>query len=206
MPRTRVKICGITRVSDARIAYALGADAIGLVFYKPSSRNISVDQAVEIARAVGPFISRVGLFVNPSAEDVEQVIRQVGLDRLQFHGDESEAFCRQFGLPYIKALRAKPGVDFQATVDQYPSAMGVLLDSYKPGVAGGTGEVFDWQSIPTALRSSIILAGGLNAGNVSEAIRAIRPAAVDVSGGVEESPGIKSADKIEAFIEAVNRE
>ncbi|WP_372749492.1 phosphoribosylanthranilate isomerase [Litorivivens sp.] len=206
MPRTRVKICGITRVSDARIAYALGADAIGLVFYKPSPRNISVDQAVEIARAVGPFISRVGLFVNPSAEDVEQVIRQVGLDRLQFHGDESEAFCRQFGLPYIKALRAKPGVDFQATVDQYPSAMGVLLDSYKPGVAGGTGEVFDWQSIPTALRSSIILAGGLNAGNVSEAIRAIRPAAVDVSGGVEESPGIKSADKIEAFIEAVNRE
>lgn len=206
MPRTRVKICGITRAQDALAAAQAGADAIGLVFYSPSSRHIAIDAAASIVGSAGAFVTTVGLFVNPRADEVRKVVDAVALDRLQFHGDEDEAFCLQFGLPYIKALRARPGVDFQQLAAAYPGAAGILLDSYQPGVAGGTGEVFDWQLIPGGMRSRIILAGGLNPDNVASAIRQIAPAAVDVSGGVESEPGIKSAAKIEAFIEAVNRE
>lgn len=206
MPRTRVKICGITRAQDALAAAEAGADAIGLVFYPSSRRHIAIDTAASIVRSVGAFVTTVGLFVNPRADEVRKVVDKVALDRLQFHGDEDEVFCQQFGLPYIKALRARPGADFQQLAAAYPGAAGILLDSYKPGVAGGTGEVFDWQSIPEPMRSQIILAGGLNPDNVASAIRQIAPGAVDVSGGVESEPGIKSAAKIEAFIEAVNRE
>ena len=206
MARTRVKICGITRVEDAMAASDAGADAIGLVFYAPSPRNVAPLEAVRLVAPVSSFITTVGLFVNPKADEVRKVLELVPLDRLQFHGDETEAFCRQFDTPYIKALRAKPGADFAALADAYSSAAGILLDSYKPGVAGGTGEVFDWRLIPASLRSSIILAGGLNADNVASAIRAVSPGAVDVSGGVESSPGIKSTAKIRAFIEAVNCE
>lgn len=206
MARTRVKICGITRVDDALAAGYAGADAIGLVFYPPSSRHVSADDAQVVTRAVDCFVTTVGLFVNPDADEVRRVLENVALDRLQFHGEESEAFCQQFGKPYIKALRAKTGVNFTELAASYPSAAGILVDSYKQGVAGGTGEVFDWQAIPRELRNHIILAGGLNPDNVAAAVRNIRPAAVDVSGGVESSPGIKSAEKIRAFIEAVNGE
>lgn len=206
MARTRVKICGITRIADALAASNAGADAIGLVFYEPSARNVSIDDAVGIVETAGSFVTTVGLFVDPTADEVRKVLEALSLDRLQFHGDESEAFCQQFAKPYIKALRAKPDADFTALVAAYPSAAGILLDSYKPGVAGGTGEVFDWDTIPMKVRDGIILAGGLNPDNVAGAIRAIRPAAVDVSGGVESSPGIKSEEKIRAFIEAVNGE
>lgn len=206
MVRTRVKICGITRVEDAVAAAAGGADAIGLVFYPPSARNVDLTLARRIAEATPCFVTTVGLFVDPQPDEVRKVIDTIPLDRLQFHGDESEAFCRQFEKPYIKALRARPGIDFIEVAAGYPSAAAVLLDSYKQGVAGGTGEVFDWQSIPLELRASIILAGGLNPDNVARAVRDIQPAAVDVSGGVESSPGLKSAEKIRAFIEAVNGE
>lgn len=206
MSRTRVKICGITRIADAVAASEAGADAVGLVFYAPSSRNLAIDDALGIVEALGCFVSTVGLFVNPQPEEVRRVLEVLPLDRLQFHGDESEAFCRQFGRPYIKALRAKPGANFTELAAAYPSAAGILLDSYKPGFAGGTGEVFDWQAIPVALRDSIVLAGGLNPANVADAIREIHPSAVDVSGGVETAPGIKSTEKIRAFIEAVNGE
>ncbi len=205
MARIRVKICGITRVEDAVAADRAGADAIGLVFYPPSSRNISPEVGAEISASLRAFTTSVGLFVNPEPAEVERVLSRVRLDRLQFHGDESEAFCRQFGVPYLKALRTRPGADLAAIAANYPSASGILLDSYKPGVAGGTGETFDWQLIPESLSSTIILAGGLNPDNVALAIEQVRPAAVDVSGGVESAPGIKSEDKIRAFIEAVNR-
>ncbi len=206
MSRTRVKICGITRAEDAREASVGGADAIGLVFYPPSPRHVSTGIAAAIVASTGCFVSTVGLFVDPDADDVRRTLDRVRLDRLQFHGDESEAFCSQFGVPYIKALRAKPGADFVGLASAYSSAAGILLDSYKPGVAGGTGEVFDWENIPPQLRASIILAGGLNSENVAAAIQKIHPDAVDVSGGVESSPGVKSAQKIRAFIEAVNGE
>ncbi|MBB3046252.1 phosphoribosylanthranilate isomerase [Litorivivens lipolytica] len=206
MARVRVKICGITRVDDAIAAERAGADAIGLVFYPPSSRNVVPEPAAEIAAVLGAFTTTVGLFVNPEPAEVERVLASVRLDRLQFHGDESEDFCRQFGIPYLKALRTRPGADLAALAADYSSACGILLDSYKPGVAGGTGETFDWSLIPESLRSSIILAGGLNPDNVAAAIQQVRPAAVDVSGGVESAPGIKSEDRIRAFIEAVNRE
>ena len=204
MARIRVKICGITRVDDAVAADRAGADAIGVVFYGPSSRDVSPALAADIAGSVGAFTSTVGLFVNPAAADVERILGTVRLDRLQFHGDESEAFCQQFGVPYIKALRTRPGADLAALAADYPSASGILLDSYKPGVAGGTGETFDWRVIPESLRSAIILAGGLSPDNVGAAIEQVRPAAVDVSGGVESAPGIKSEQRIRAFIEAVN--
>ncbi|MFT5576591.1 MAG: phosphoribosylanthranilate isomerase [Bermanella sp.] len=206
MVRTRVKICGITRIADAVAASDAGADAIGLVFYAPSARNLAVEDATGIVETVGCFVSTVGLFVNPKVDEVRRVLEAVPLDRLQFHGEESEAFCRQFGKPYIKALRAKPGANFGELAASFPSAAGILLDSYKPGVAGGTGEVFDWQTIPVQLRNSIILAGGLNPDNIAGAIRGVRPNAVDVSGGVESSPGVKSAEKIRAFIEVLNGE
>lgn len=204
MARIRVKICGITRVDDAVAADRAGADAIGLVFYPPSSRNISLEAGAEISASLTAFTTSVGLFVNPEPAEVDRVLSRVRLDRLQFHGDESEAFCRQFGVPYLKALRTRPGADLAAIAADYPSASAILLDSYKPGVAGGTGETFDWRLIPESLRSTIILAGGLNPDNVGLAIEQVRPAAVDVSGGVESAPGIKSEDRIRAFIEAVN--
>lgn len=201
--RVRVKICGITRVEDGMAAARSGADAIGLVFYGPSPRNVAVERAAEIAHVLPPFITKVGLFVDPSESHVWDVLDQVTLDCLQFHGDEDEEFCERFDKPYIKAIRMKPGVDVSPSVAAYGGAQGILLDTHVEGVAGGTGQSFDWSSVPRALSVPLILAGGLNAGNVAQAIAEAHPYAVDVSGGVEAGKGIKDAARIDEFIKAV---
>jgi len=198
----RIKVCGLTKVEDALEAVKAGADALGFVFYPPSPRAIKPDQAARILQQLPPFVTTVGLFVNPEASWVEKILKQVPLDLLQFHGDEPEAFCQTFSRPYIKALRMKPGFHPEQAVVDWPSARGFLLDTYTPGVPGGTGEVFDWQRFPTSESPSWILAGGLTPDNVAEAIQITRPYAVDVSGGVESSRGIKCPTKIHAFIKA----
>lgn len=201
----RVKICGITRVEDALAAAHAGADALGLVFYAASPRAISIEQARAIQRALPPFISTVGLFVDASADQIRAVLAQVRLDMLQFHGNEPDSFCQQFEIPYLKAIRVKPGQDVNAAAAQWPGACGILLDSYRPGVPGGTGEVFDWTMIPAERTWSLVLAGGLDAGNVQQAISQAQPWAVDVSGGVELSKGKKDINKINAFIREAKR-
>lgn len=201
--RTRVKICGITRAEDANAAVAHGCDAIGLVFYKPSPRYVFPNVAAVIAAQVPPFVSAVGLFVDAAPEYVREVLAQVHLDLLQFHGDESPDYCRQFGMPYIKAVRVRPETNLLQYAAAYADAKGLLLDTFMPGTPGGTGQTFDWTLIPESFPKPIILAGGLDAGNVSEAIRQSRPFAVDVSGGVEREKGIKDAAKIAAFMRGV---
>ena len=205
MNRTRVKFCGITRVEDARAASALGADAIGLNFYPPSPRAIDVARARAVAAVVSPFVTTVGLFVNPEPEAVRGVLEAIPLNVLQFHGDESREFCESFGRPYIKAIRVKRETELSRTVTDYPSAGALLLDAFDPKLFGGSGRVFDWTLVPAELDRPVILAGGLTADNVAEAIRAVRPAAVDVSGGVESAPGIKDAQMMAAFIREVDR-
>lgn len=201
--RTRVKICGITRIEDARAAAAAGADAIGLVFWARSPRALAQAQAAAICRALPPFMTAVGLFVDAEVEWVEQVLAEVPLGLLQFHGAEEPAACERFGVPYIKALRMRDGVDVAAERQRYAGARGLLLDTYRPGVPGGTGEAFDWRRVPQALAGETVLAGGLDADNVAAAVGLVRPWAVDVSGGVESAPGIKDAARIQAFCEAV---
>jgi phosphoribosylanthranilate isomerase len=203
--RTRIKICGITRIEDAADAVRLGADAIGLVFYPPSPRAVSLTQAKAIVKSIPPFVTVVGLFVNQDRAAIERCIDEVQIDLLQFHGDESAEACRGYSRPWIKAIPMREGIDLQEVERTYSSASGLLLDTYKVGVPGGTGECFDWQRIPPTLASRIILAGGLDAQNVVQAIRQVHPYAVDVSGGVERSKGIKDAARIEAFIAGVNR-
>jgi phosphoribosylanthranilate isomerase len=200
--RTRVKICGVTRQQDADFAAESGADAIGLVFYPPSPRAVTVAQAKQIISGLPPFVTVVALFVNPEKEDVLHCLDALSIDILQFHGDESPAFCAQFGKPYMKAIRMKPDTDLTTLATDYQSAAGLLLDSYQPGVPGGTGVAFDW-SIINQINKPIILAGGLNADNVAEAIQQVRPFAVDVSGGVESEKGIKSNEKISTFMREV---
>lgn len=200
MANTRIKICGITSVEDAAKVIEAGADAIGLVFYDPSPRAVSVDQAAEIARTVGPFVTVVGLFVNASEGFIRSVLEQVNLHVLQFHGDEPADFCRQFHRPYMKAIRMKPDLELDSLLASYDDAAGHLLDAYRPGVPGGTGEVFDWARVPVNSQNPIILAGGLTPENIASAIQSTRVYGVDVSGGVESAPGIKSADKVIAFI------
>jgi phosphoribosylanthranilate isomerase len=201
--RTRIKICGITRRQDLRAVANAGGDAIGLVFYEKSPRHVSVSQAAELARAAPPFLTVVGLFVNPSAEFVREALERVPLDELQFHGEETPEFCRQFGRPYLKAIRVKTGVDLLQCASRYGGAQGLLLDAYVEGMQGGTGESFDWALIPHDLPLPVILSGGLHAGNVAAAIRQVRPYAVDVSSGVEAAKGIKDAAKVAAFITEV---
>lgn len=201
----RIKICGITRVEDALAAAAAGADAIGLVFYASSPRAVSIQQAQAIVRALPPFVTTVGLFVDASEADIRLILEQLPLDLLQFHGDEPDSFCRLFSRPYIKALRVRSGDDLNQLAARWPGASGILLDSYKPGVPGGTGETFDWSSIPAERSWPLILAGGLQANNVRGAIKQTKPWAVDVSGGVEAAKGIKAIDKINAFIHEVKR-
>lgn len=203
MSVVRSKICGITRIEDALSAAEAGADAIGLVFYAKSPRAVSVQQARAIIAALPPFVTTVGLFVDASRQELDEILAAVPLDLLQFHGDESPAFCEALQRPYIKALRVKPGDDLAARVAAYGQASGVLLDTYVPGIPGGTGEAFDWSLVPQGLNKPIILAGGLVAENVAAAIRQVRPYAVDVSGGVEAGKGIKDAEKIRAFMRAV---
>ncbi len=203
--RTRIKICGITREQDVLAVANGGADALGLVFYEKSPRHVSVQQAEKLARVVPPFVTVVGLFVNPSVEYVREVLAKVSLDVLQFHGEESPEFCQQFGKPYLKAIRVKPGVDLLQCASRYASAQGLLLDAYVEGTQGGTGESFDWALIPRDLPLPVILSGGLHAGNVAAAIKQVRPYAVDVSSGVEAAKGIKDAAKVAAFINEVKR-
>ena len=200
--RTRVKICGITRTGDARAAAEAGADAIGLVFYPPSPRYLSVERAVEIRDALPPFLQTVALFVNPDAAQVAQVIGRVHPAMLQFHGDESPEFCAQFGVPFVKACRVKNGVDALAYLRPFVRAAAWLLDSFVPEY-GGVGESFDWSLVPSERSRPLILSGGLERGNVAGAIRAVRPWGVDVSSGVESAKGIKDAAKIAAFIAEV---
>lgn len=201
----RVKICGLTSVDDALAAVAQGADAIGLVFYQKSPRYVTLEQAAVIARAVGPFVTTVGLFVDPTPEAVELVLDAVPLHLLQFHGNESPAFCAAFSRPYIKALRMADNVDVTAVERDflYAGAQGLLLDSYSPAAPGGTGETFGWERIPEVRRLPLILAGGLSSQNVAAAIAQVRPYAVDVSSGVESAPGRKDSDRMAAFLRAV---
>ncbi len=201
--RTRVKICGITRVEDALIAVAQGADAIGLVFYPPSPRYVTPAQAAEIVNALPAFITLVALFVDASRADVEAVLSQVNIDLIQFHGQETADECRQYGKSYIKAIRVKSDTNLVQYMTEYSDAKALLLDTYAEGVPGGTGQVFDWTVIPKNLSKPIVLAGGLDAENVEQAIRQVKPYAVDVSGGVEFKKGIKDAAKIAAFMRGV---
>jgi phosphoribosylanthranilate isomerase len=203
--RTRVKICGITREQDARAACAWGADAVGLVFYGPSPRAVDVDQAIFIRRAVTPFVTVVGLFVNADGEEVAEIARRVPLDLLQFHGNESPEVCAGFGLPYVKAVRVAEGVDLQREAERYHDASALLLDTLDGRLWGGSGRTFDWALVPEAMGKPVVLAGGLTPDNVGEAVVRLRPYAVDVSGGVESAPGIKDADKIAKFIREVDR-
>ncbi len=200
---TRIKICGITRIEDALAAAHLGTDAIGLVFWPQSARSITSAKAREIVAALPPFISSVGVYVDPEAEWVEETASVAGLNLLQFHGDESPEFCSQFSLPYIKAVRVRAGVDLLQYATRYSSARGLLLDSYAEGTPGGTGDAFNWGLIPQRLPLPLILSGGLHPGNVTTAIKQVQPWAVDVSSGVEAAKGIKDAEKIAAFMQGV---
>ncbi len=203
--RTRVKVCGITRREDALAAVEAGVDAIGLVFYPPSPRCVSVEQAAAIVRELPPFVTSVGLFVNADAETIAEVVGEVQIDLIQFHGNECPDYCATHARPWIRALRMKDDIDLAAEAARFADARGLLLDAYRPGVPGGTGETFDWSRIPAALAGRIVLAGGLDPDNVEQAVRQVRPFAVDVSGGVEAAPGIKDSDKMRRFVQAVRR-
>ncbi|HXG27660.1 MAG TPA: phosphoribosylanthranilate isomerase [Nevskiales bacterium] len=201
---TRIKICGITRRDDAWQAAAAGAHAIGLMFYRKSPRYLPVDQAVSIRRALPPFMAAVAVFMDAEAAEVRAVAQQLRPDLLQFHGREPADFCAAFGLPYLKTI-PMGGVEPAAYAAQYPTAAGFLLDSHAPGAAGGSGRAFDWTRVPAGLSAPLILAGGLTPDNVAEAVRRVRPYAVDVSSGVESSPGIKDAGLMQAFVKGVQR-
>jgi len=203
--RVRVKICGITRVEDGVAAARLGADAVGLVFYPKSPRAVDSTSAARIASALPPFVTVVGLFVNAGEEAVRSVLGVVPLDLLQFHGDETQAYCERFAVPYVKAVRVREAEDVPAAARSHPRARGLLLDAHEPGKWGGTGRTFDWSLAPGAAGLPLVLAGGLAPHNVARAVRAVRPFAVDVSGGVEDAPGKKDPALIEAFIDEVNR-
>lgn len=206
--RTRIKICGITRTKDALSAVNCGVDALGLVFVKDSPRYVSIEQAQDLVRSLPALVSKVGLFVDASTAEVTNIINNVSLDYLQFHGNEKEDFCMQFSKPYIKAICIKPGIDLLEIISKYKSAAGILIDAWHPSLAGGTGETFDWDLLKNLPKKDIpvlILAGGLDQNNINSALHLLNPYAVDVSSGVEDSPGIKSADKIQNFVNEVNR-
>lgn len=203
--RTRVKVCGITREEDALAAVAAGVDALGFVFYASSPRNVSIEQAARIIAKIPAFVSSTALFVNADRKEIDSVISSTKIDLLQFHGDEDPTFCESFRRPYIKALRMRDDLDVLSLASTYHSARAILLDAYVEGIPGGTGSSFDWQRIPAQLSSRIVLAGGLDADNVADAIRQTNAYAVDVSGGVEAAKGIKDANKIRCFMNEVNR-
>lgn len=200
---TRIKCCGMTRVGDALLAARLGADAIGLVFSARSKRQVSLAQAREIVAALPPFVAAVALFMDDEANLVRQVLDEVRPTLLQFHGDESDGWCAQFGHPFLKAIAMGEGVAALPRLHDYPHATGLLLDGHAAGEAGGSGKAFDWSLLPGELAQPLILAGGLHAGNVGDAVRTARPWAVDVASGVESAPGIKDPMRLEAFIRAV---
>ncbi|WP_323815413.1 phosphoribosylanthranilate isomerase [Cellvibrio sp. NN19] len=200
MPNTRIKICGITSVGDAMAVVDAGAEALGLVFYSASSRAVEIEQARAIALAAGPFTVVTGLFVDADPAYMHTVLKQVPLQLLQFHGNETPEFCAAFQRPYMKAIRMRPDLDVSAEIAKFPSASGILLDAYRPGVPGGTGETFDWARVPQNANKPLVLAGGLTPSNVADAIQATRVYGVDVSGGVESAPGKKDHGKITSFI------
>lgn len=202
MHRTRIKICGLTRPQDVLDAVAAGADAIGFVFYPPSPRAVSIAQARELCALLPPFVTSVGLFVNEDAARIREVLAEVPLGVLQFHGEEDAAFCASFGRAYLKAARVRAGFDLLNYAARYPGACGLLVDAWVDGYGGG-GEVFDWSLLPGPCPVPLVLAGGLNAANVGEAVRRVRPWAVDVSSGVEAAKGIKDRSLMEAFVAGV---
>jgi phosphoribosylanthranilate isomerase len=201
----RSKICGITRIEDALVAAEAGADAVGLVFYSRSPRAVGVREARAIIRALPPFVSTVGLFVNASRCELNEILDAVPLDLLQFHGDESPAECEGYHRPWMKALRVAGGADLRRQAMSFTGASAILLDAYVPGLHGGTGETFDWSLVPKDLGKPVILAGGLTPRNVRQAIEQVRPYAVDVSGGVEADKGIKDPELVRAFVAAVHQ-
>jgi phosphoribosylanthranilate isomerase len=201
--RTRVKICGITRIADALEAVRLGADALGFVFYDRSSRRLGVEQACEIASQLPPFVARIALFLDAESEYVDAVISRFKPDVLQFHGNESPGFCAAFGVPYIKSVPMGSKLSIQDYSARYPGACAVLLDSHTPGAAGGSGQRFDWKRVPRELKKPFILAGGLAPDNVTDALRQVRPFAVDVSSGVEAAPGVKDHALMADFMKEV---
>lgn len=200
---TPVKICGLTRAEDAVAAARLGAQAIGVVLFPQSPRYVSNTQARSIVDALPPFVTPVALMVNPTEAEVETAIREVRPALLQFHGDETPEFCSRFSVPYIKALRVRPRMDLLQYAGDYAAAKGLLLDAFVEGSRGGTGATFDWSLIPTGFPKPLILAGGLDSSNVTEAVRRVRPWAVDVSSGVEVGKGLKDAARMAAFIRGV---
>ena len=204
--RTRIKICGLREPAHAKLAAEAGADAIGLVFYGRSSRSVQAELAAEIAAALPPYVAAVGLFVNAEAGEIESVLARVPLDLLQFQGDETPEFCERFGRPYVRAVRMEEGVDLLEYGHRFKRARALLLDAHVPGLPGGTGRTFDWKRVPRNPPIPLILSGGLDPGNVAEAIREARPWAVDVSSGVESSRGVKDPARIVEFIRSVRSE
>lgn len=200
--RTRVKICGITRRQDAEFAIEMGADALGFVFFPPSPRAINFAQAQQLLKDLPPFVSNVALFVDAQPDEVKTCLATLPIDVLQFHGNESVEYCEQFNHPYMKAIRMRDDIELETEINRFKSASAILLDSYQPGVPGGTGQTFDW-SLIKGIRLPLVLAGGINVENVGQAIKQVKPYAVDVSGGVELSKGIKDKDKIRDFMQEV---
>ncbi|ARN76498.1 phosphoribosylanthranilate isomerase [Oceanicoccus sagamiensis] len=205
MSRTRIKICGITSPADALLAIEAGADAIGLVFYAPSSRSVTVAQAAEICAVIPAFVTIVALTVDAEPALMQQITTELPIDLLQFHGKESPEQCAQSGRPYMKAIRMRPELNLDEEIARFANARSILLDAYRKGVPGGTGESFDWDLIPAQYRSRIVLAGGLTPANIVAAVTQVKPYAVDVSGGVEASAGSKDNTKLVEFIEGVRR-
>jgi phosphoribosylanthranilate isomerase len=204
--RTRIKICGIREPAHARIAAEAGADAVGLVFWGPSPRYVTADEAAAVAAALPPYVSAVGLFVDSPEDEIRRILARVPLDLLQFQGDEPPDFCAGFGKPFVRAVRMEQGTDLLEYARRFSRAKALLLDAHSPGKPGGTGLTFDWTAIPAALPMPVILSGGLTPANVGRAVREVRPWAVDVSSGVESSRGVKDPRKIVEFIRSVRRE
>jgi phosphoribosylanthranilate isomerase len=200
--KVRIKVCGLTRNQDVQVAVAEGVDALGFVLYAPSPRAVTAEQAAELIKHAPAFVTTVALFVNESAEEIYRTLSVCSFDLLQFHGDENAEFCRQFNRPYMKAIRVRSADDIQRAVQQYPDTKALLLDAYVENLPGGTGQAFDWRLIPK-LSIPWVLAGGLDANNVADAVNQVKPFAVDVSGGVEASKGIKDGQKIKDFISEV---
>jgi len=202
--RTRLKICGFTQVDDALMAANLGVDAIGLVFYPPSPRCVNIEQAIKIVKSLPAFVTIVGLFVDETEARIKEVLAQISIDCLQFHGNEAAADCRLYNKPYIKAVSMRAGLDIENLATHYHDAAAILLDAYHPDMKGGSGHCFDWDLIPSDYPLPIILAGGLQVDNARQAIKTVHPYALDVSTGVEQQKGIKDADKMTALIQAIN--
>ena len=201
---TKIKICGFTNADNAKEAVLAGIDAIGLVFYEKSPRNVDINSAREIVASLPPFVNRVGLFVNANPSFIDEVLCEVPLDTLQFHGDEGVIDCTQYQMPFIKSVRVSLDTNVAQIADDFSQASALLLDSYNSNTYGGTGEVFDWSLACVEIELPVILAGGLNSDNVAEAIKQVRPYAVDASSGVESEPGVKDVDKIRAFIRQIH--